>query len=160
MMKEFKIQVPEGYKIDTENSTFECIKFMPIENITYKDVCDELFENNLGWAISSSGELSWYDVSINKYDVNNAPTSKQLEKLLALNQLLNIAYYYNSKINIDVPKPYYTIIFNDGIKKYVSVFTYNSSFNGINVKFKSRKDADSVINNPNFRKILDTVYKN
>lgn len=25
--KEFKIQVPEGYEIDKENSTFECIKF-------------------------------------------------------------------------------------------------------------------------------------
>lgn len=26
-MKEFKIEVPEGYIIDEENSTFECIKF-------------------------------------------------------------------------------------------------------------------------------------
>ena len=26
-IKELKIQVPEGYEIDKENSTFECIKF-------------------------------------------------------------------------------------------------------------------------------------
>lgn len=31
MEKEVKIIVPEGYKIDEENSTFECIKFKPIE---------------------------------------------------------------------------------------------------------------------------------
>lgn len=28
--KEIKISVPEGYEIDKENSTFECIKFKPI----------------------------------------------------------------------------------------------------------------------------------
>ena len=27
---------------------------------------------------------------------NNAPSKKQLERLLALNQLMNIAYYYNN----------------------------------------------------------------
>ena len=33
--KEFKIQIPEGYEIDKENSTFECIKFKSIKkNIT------------------------------------------------------------------------------------------------------------------------------
>lgn len=26
-IKELKIQVPKGYEIDKENSTFECIKF-------------------------------------------------------------------------------------------------------------------------------------
>lgn len=30
MDKEIKIVPPEGYKIDEENSTFECIKFKPI----------------------------------------------------------------------------------------------------------------------------------
>lgn len=30
--KELKIQVPKGYEIDKENSTFECIKFKLIRN--------------------------------------------------------------------------------------------------------------------------------
>lgn len=35
--KEMKIVPPEGYEIDKENSTFECIKFKPIEIAkTYK----------------------------------------------------------------------------------------------------------------------------
>ena len=41
--KELKIQIPEGYEIDKENSTFECIKFKLIKNyITYKDVSNYL----------------------------------------------------------------------------------------------------------------------
>ena len=43
--KEVKIQAPEGYEIDKENSTFECIKFKSIikKNITYRDICEYLF---------------------------------------------------------------------------------------------------------------------
>lgn len=42
--KELKIQVPEGYEIDKENSTFECIKFKHIKkDITYEDICNNLF---------------------------------------------------------------------------------------------------------------------
>lgn len=33
--KEVKIQVPEGYEIDKENSTFECVKFKPIKKILH-----------------------------------------------------------------------------------------------------------------------------
>ena len=41
--KELKIQAPEGYEIDKENSTFECIKFKSIKkNITYEDICNNL----------------------------------------------------------------------------------------------------------------------
>lgn len=36
--KEVKINVPEGYEIDKENSTFECIKFKKIDDIkTWED---------------------------------------------------------------------------------------------------------------------------
>ena len=43
--KELKIQVPEGYEIDEENSTFECIKFKQIKDATYKDICSNLFKS-------------------------------------------------------------------------------------------------------------------
>lgn len=39
-MKEIKIDIPEGYEIDKENSTFECIKFKKKVNgiNTWKDI--------------------------------------------------------------------------------------------------------------------------
>ena len=43
--KEIKINIPKGYEIDKENSTFECIKFKSIKNITYEDCCKKLFPN-------------------------------------------------------------------------------------------------------------------
>ncbi len=46
--KELKIQVPDGYEIDKENSTFECVKFKTIKkDITYDDICNNLFTEKL-----------------------------------------------------------------------------------------------------------------
>lgn len=37
--KEVKITIPEGYEIDEQNSTFECIKFKKLCQInTWKDI--------------------------------------------------------------------------------------------------------------------------
>lgn len=96
--KEVKINVPKGYEIDEENSTFECIKFKPIKKeLTYEDVAKELFSKDI-FATNMHGEIvhgTW--IGNSTFDKNNATTGKQLEKLLALNQLLNIAEYYNKK---------------------------------------------------------------
>ena len=43
MDKEMKIIPPEGYEVDKENSTFECIKFKPIKSQlpkTWRAFCD------------------------------------------------------------------------------------------------------------------------
>lgn len=93
--KEIKIQIPEGYKIDTKNSNFECIKFIPIKkDITYKEVCKEIF-NNRGFYITKDGEITKDVLNYCESDKNNAISREQLERILALNQLLNIAEYYN-----------------------------------------------------------------
>ena len=43
MEKEMKIVPPKGYEIDEENSTFECIKFKPIEkDLDYVDIMSNL----------------------------------------------------------------------------------------------------------------------
>lgn len=75
--KELKVQVPEGYEIDKENSTFERIRFKPIKkDITYEDVCENSLFGDNGFYISAVGEieemvpLSWKD------DKNNATNKK------------------------------------------------------------------------------------
>lgn len=37
MMKQIKINIPEGYEIDKENSTFECIRFKPKPQVYWSD---------------------------------------------------------------------------------------------------------------------------
>lgn len=155
--KELKIQVPEGYEIDKENSTFECIKFNPIKkNITYEDVCNTLFKNDTSYFISKYGEINFYSIGLNRFDANNAPNSRQLKRLLALNQLLNIAEYYNKQHEIGT----ITTIMYDKVNKVYSVANTSTMYvSGIKAIFNRMEDAQAVIDNPNFREILNTIYK-
>ena len=155
--KEFKIEAPKGYEIDKENSTFECIRFKPIKkDITYKDVCNTLFKNNTGYFIDQYGKINFYNIGTNRFDANNAPNGRQLKKLLALNQLLNIAEYYNKQHSIGVS----TIIVYDKVDKVYSVSnTFSTYVSDIKAIFNRIEDAQAVIDNPNFRDILDTIYK-
>ena len=151
--KELKIQVPEGYEIDKENSTFECIKFKPIEkNITYNDVCYTL---DIAFRIVASGRIC--DAAKDIFNKNVATNKKQLERLLALNQLLNIAEYYNQMHVKDDYKQYY-IVYHMTIG--YKVYCYDEgAVPSVVVTFNRKEDAQAVINNPNFREILDTIYK-
>ena len=156
--KEVKINIPEGYEIDKENSTFECIKFKPIKYINYKDVCDNIFAKNHGYHISPSENICYTPLKELAYSADNAPNKKQLERLLALNQLMNIAYYYNDKQYMRVG---YYIKYDKLDDKY---FVENLDNNliqeaGMAAMFIYAKDAKAVIDNPNFRSILDTLCK-
>ena len=156
--KEVKINIPEGYKIDKENSTFECIKFKPIKCITYKDVCDNIFAENYGYYISPSGNICGTSLKEFAYDADNAPNKKQLERLLALNQLMNIAYYYNHHKYVEKG---YIITYNREGCCYGVMDDNNSYYKltAIDPIFEKIEDAQAVIDNPNFRSILDTLCK-
>ena len=163
-IKELKIQVPKGYEIDKENSTFECIKFKPIKkNITYQNVGEKIFSNNVFY-INYKREIDYYnqkeypkDYNCHYYDKNNATNKKQLERVLALNQLLNIAEYYNQLHAKEDYKQYY-IVYHMTIG--YKIYCYDEgAIPGIIVTFNRKEDAQAVINNPNFLEILDTIYK-
>lgn len=156
--KELKIQVPDGYEIDKENSTFECVKFKPIKKyITYKDVCNKLFKNFQGYLISGYGQIDDFSYESDKFEPNSATNIKQLDRLLALNQLLNITEYYNRQ-HVKFDKCY-TILYNKNNKKYIiAEDTLPYSF-GIKPIFNRMEDVQAVIDNPNFKGILDIVYK-
>ena len=155
--KELKVQIPVGYEIDKDHSTFESIIFKPIKkDITYEDVCNTLFKNNTGYYIDQYGKINFYNIGTNRTDANNAPNDRQLKRLLALNQLLNIAEYYNSLHGDDVN----SAIKYDKIKQiYVVTEVLPRFTRGIRAIFNRTDDAQAVIDNPNFREILDTIYK-
>ena len=156
--KELKIQVPEGYEIDKENSTFEYIKFKSIKkDITYEKICNELLFNKPSFYISDRGEVRKSILRQQAIDKNNATNEEQLERILALNQLFNIAEYYNQLHTKEDYKQYY-IVYHMTIG--YKVYCYDEgAIPGMVVTFDKREDAQAVIDNPNFREILDTIYK-
>ena len=85
--KELKISVPEGYVIDKENSTFECIKFKKIEQ-RWRDNEDA---NISGYYITSNSEISHienHDKS--EINLNVFVTEKQVKSALAMAQISQI----------------------------------------------------------------------
>lgn len=135
------IDIPEGMEIDTKTSNLVngIIKFKKKE-LTYDDIF-----NTLG--ISDFSGISVYKGYINK--------------LQAIAQLMTIAKYYNGdwKPNWSSPGEYkYYIIYDNNNNVYI--VDYNWSYVRNSIYFKNREDAIAVINNPNFKDILDKVYKN
>lgn len=156
--KEVKIQVPDGYEIDKENSTFECIKFkLAKKYITYKDVCNKLFKNFQGYLLSGYGEIEYFSYESDKFEPNSATNRKQLDRLLALNKLLNIVEYYNSLSAFEGET--FQITYSNYLGKYYVQSSSSICSYGFTPLFNNEKDAEAVIDNPNFREILDTIYK-
>ena len=134
------IDIPEGMEIDLENSDLAkgIVRFKK-KDITYENVEDAL---KLGKNCKS--------IIINK---NNA------SKLVTLSKLMNIAKYYNKDWKPDwnnSDKSKYYIRYNNGTYAVDCNYTYNYG----NIFFKNKEDAQAVIDNPNFRDILDAIYKN
>lgn len=166
--KELKIQAPEGYEIDRENSILECIKFKPIHNPTYKDISNILFNSDITdyYRINNMGKIDKYISHVTTFNgdidfyfrKNVATNEKQLERLLALNQLLNIAEYYNN-IHPKQNSTKYYILKNDKNEYDIVEYKWLQYVLGVVALFNSKEDAQAVIDNPNFREILDTIYK-
>ena len=78
--------------------------------------------------------------------------------MLVLNQLLNIAEYYN-RLHITNIKS--TTIEYDGVNQIYYTSSISTMYlRGISAIFNRKEDAQAVIDNPNFREILDAIYKN
>lgn len=154
------IDIPKGYEIDKENSTFECIKFKPIEKyLTYKEIAEKL-NKDICFFIAK-GEIQSYAQYASYDNPGVANSYRQIEKILAINQLMNIAKYYNGdwKPNWGNSKENKFCIKFDYHKDRLYV-DYNNSIGAGDVFFKNSEDARTVINNPNFMSIFDAIYKN
>ena len=92
--KEFKIQVPEGYKIDRENSTFEKIVFKKIERELPKSW--EELKVVEGFYIDEDSHI--HDcpmVDVLRKNKNVFPTEEEADACLALAQLCQLRDRYN-----------------------------------------------------------------
>lgn len=134
------INIPKGMEIDIENCDFNAgvIKFNKKE-LTYKDIQD----------------------SVGKYPTFNFVTPRNRLKINAIDMLMNIAKYYNGdwKPNWKNPDSLKFSIWYDTLREKYDIEYCGSSVRN-DVYFKNKKDAQSVIDNPHFREILDAIFKN
>lgn len=87
MKKEIKITPPEGYEIDRENSTLECIKFKPIAK-RWRGAYDSLVS---GYVINSNSKIRhWSNLSADGENINVFATEKQAKSALAMAQISQI----------------------------------------------------------------------
>ena len=93
-MKTLKINVPEGYEIDKEQSTFENIVFKEIENGLPKSW--EKIENLHGFFVDYGSDIreTYVDVMKSKVNRNIFATKEQAEACIALAQLSQLREVY------------------------------------------------------------------
>lgn len=135
------INIPDGMEIDVENSDLKTgvIKFKKKE-IRYED-------------IEASLKLNKNMTGIDVADEN-------VNRLCAINRLMCIAKFYNGnwKPNWNSVESKYCILYSNRAQCYIT--DYRTCFAADTVYFKREKDAQAVIDNPNFREILDVIYNN
>jgi len=93
--KEVKITVPQGYEIDTENSTFECIKFKKVkETKTWKDLISVS-----GYYIDTNSQIkSIEEAPADEYVYNVFSTKKQAKSALSMAPISQLMSYYGGEI--------------------------------------------------------------
>lgn len=107
----------------------------------------------------SRDEIILYYVKTQSKTVSLDLPKGQIDKFKTLAQLMNIAKYYNGdwKPDWNNPNEYkYFIVYN--CNTYKVDYNWTSIYD--RVYFKNKKDAQSVIDNLNFRAILNDIYKN
>ena len=137
--KKITINIPIGMEIDVEKSDLKAgVIMFKKKLINYNDV---------------------WSTMIAKSDYSEA--IKDENKREAIYKLMNIASFYNGDWEPDWD--------NVGEKKYFIVKSYRPERLLVDsrleadygsVYFRSEADAQAVIDNPNFRSILDEIFKN
>ena len=134
------IDIPEGMEIDLENSDLAkgIVKFKK-KDITYDDI------------------LQSYATDFGGLRVPN----HCIDKVLAISKLANIAKYYNKDWKpswISPGQQKYNIYYSNENNKYQIGSTTRCDY--VAIYFRLRYYIQAVIVNPNFRDILDAIYKN
>ncbi len=89
--KEVKIEVPQGYEIDKEKSTFEKIVFKKIDNTpkTWEDYCSLMKGKTMYYTNCNNITVSGFSDAHDKF-----VTKKRAEQFIALGMLLQLRDYW------------------------------------------------------------------
>lgn len=90
---ELTITIPDNKVVDWDESKKQNKIVLKDKQLTYKNVCKELFKDNAYFTDIQGNIKLGYTLGVT--DPNNATTKHQLECILAKNKLANIAAYLN-----------------------------------------------------------------
>lgn len=149
--KSFKINIPEGFEIDKEKSTFEEVIFKPIPKKELPKSWEEL-EDIDGFYVENCSAIEPFAVlgKVDKVDRNIFPTREEAEASVALAQLCQLRDVYNEGWKPD---------WGDGTSKHCIICNENN-FRTITyatyihfLSFKKQEVAKQFIEN--FRDLLE-----
>ena len=152
-VKALQIKAPVNFEIDKEHSDLDkgIIRFKN-KWLSLEQIYNIAKDNNYHTCFSEI-----------KYSTGDK-TCEVREKLIALANLMDIARYFNGNWKYDVTKENvgYLISYDRFVKEpHYSVRKNDSTVDVYygNPIFKNEDDAKYVIDNPNFRSILDVIFK-
>ena len=152
MNKELKIDIPEGYEIDKENSTFERIVFK--KKCTYPKSWEEFCENNkitnkeyfIGTCSTITSIYSRTDRAFST-DRNLCKTEEEAEAFLALMQLQRLWHEYVDNYSGKVDDYYFIDFFTSINGCQCRVLPTCSVISKFIFKFPSRELAQEFLHN-------------
>ena len=146
-LKSVEFDLPKGYVIDKDNSDLDkgIIRFKR-KWLSIKEIYDSLFDRK---------EVTYRQ---NLKDFSNS-------KMLVIANLMDIVNYFNGdwKFNPEKDTHGYAIAFYYNTTEYpqynvIAISSTSDIYYG-NPVFKNEADAQYVIDNPNFRDVLDMIFK-
>lgn len=164
-MRKLEIEIPNDKEIDWEASAKQKKIVFKNKQLTYKDVCNGLF-NNYGYYITKDGEIE-YSTAItqaHKTDLNNASSEHQLECILAKNQLANVARYLNGNWTpgkTDTGHFDAYVLYVTPNKEYMGYIKIANCAQNSNVLFKSKelaKQAVEILGKETIELALEPLY--
>lgn len=147
--QELKIEAPEGYEVDWDNSSMNTIRFTPIKKkITYQDVKEKLFpESHPSFYFGKEGAIvQTFNIKYLSKELLLATSQRQLQQIRALNKLMNVAKYLNGDWEPDFTNTNFHkfYISYDSDKKKLTIW-FKQYMNDGSVYFKSDELARQAI---------------
>jgi hypothetical protein len=160
-MNKIEIEIPNDKEIDWEASAKQKQIVLKSKQLTYKDVCEELFAKE-HYFMDANGDI--HLINLVNDCPNNATTKHQIECIIAKNKLANVARYLNGEW-----KPGKTVLghFNAYVlfctpnKDYIGYVKIQDCAHNSNVLFKSgelAKQAIQILGEDTIKLALEPLY--
>lgn len=157
-MNKIEIEIPNNKEIDWEASAKQKQIVLKDKQLTYKDVCEELF---IAGHYHTDGNGDICSVGWINACPNNASTQHQLECILAKNKLANVARYLNGNWRPALDETWYWLSVNISNVITVDSWPKRYSSNTGKIYFKSSelaKQAIEILGEETVKLALEPLY--